>query len=204
MITIVIAEDHQAFIDGIMSYLEYEEDVKIVGFANDGEALLNVVRRKRPKVVLADIRMPKLDGIQATTIIKKEFPEIKVMAFTMFDQTEAVDQMLKAGASGYLLKNSSLETVLEGIRTIAKGENYFDVNLNLPISKPTKEKSILSSREKEILQLIAQGKSSLEIANILFIGKSTVDTHRKNMIRKLELSGRGELLRYALDMKYQF
>ena len=204
MITIVIAEDHQAFIDGIMSYLEYEEDVKIVGFANDGEALLNVVRRKRPKVVLADIRMPKLDGIQATTIIKKEFPEIKVMAFTMFDQTEAVDQMLKAGASGYLLKNSSLERVLEGIRTIAKGDNYFDVNLNLPINKPSKEKSILSSREKEILQLIAQGKSSLEIANILFIGKSTVDTHRKNMIRKLELSGRGELLRYALDMKYQF
>ena len=204
MITIVIAEDHQAFIDGIMSFLEYEEDVKIVGFANDGEALLNVVRRKRPKVVLADIRMPKLDGIQATTIIKKEFPEIKVMAFTMFDQSEAVDQMLKAGASGYLLKNSSLETVLEGIRTIAKGENYFDVNLNMPITKPTKEKSILSSREKEILQLIAQGKSSLEIANTLFIGKSTVDTHRKNMIRKLELSGRGELLRYALDMKYQF
>ena len=204
MITIVIAEDHQAFIDGIMSYLEYEEDVKIVGFANDGEALLNVVRRKRPKVVLADIRMPKLDGIQATTIIKKEFPEIKVMAFTMFDQTEAVDQMLKAGASGYLLKNSSLETVLEGIRTIAKGENYFDVNLNMPITKSTKDKSILSTREKEILQLIAQGKSSLEIANTLFIGKSTVDTHRKNMIRKLELSGRGELLRYALDMKYQF
>ncbi len=204
MITVAIAEDHQALIDGIQSYLEYEEDISIIGHANDGEALLELVEKRSPTLVLCDIRMPKVDGIAATKIIQKKYPNTKVIAFTMFDQEDAVRQMLLAGAVGYILKNSSLEVVLEAIRAVGAGKTYFDKKIHLPSTEKNTSKSVLSSREKEILELISRGKTSHEIADQLFIGKSTVDTHRKNMIRKLGLSGAGELLRYALEKKYDF
>lgn len=204
MITVVIAEDHQALIDGIQSYLEYEDDIKIVGHANDGEQLLEIVMKRPPNIVLCDIRMPKIDGIAAAKIIQKKYPQTKVIAFTMFDQEGAISQMLDAGAVGYILKNSSLQVVLEAIRTVAAGKTYFDKKIHLPSAEENKSKSVLSSREKEILGLISRGQTSHEIADQLFIGKSTVDTHRKNMIRKLGLSGAGELLRYALEKKYDF
>ncbi|NAS31677.1 response regulator [Flavobacteriaceae bacterium R38] len=206
MITLAIAEDHQALIDGIQLLLEYEEDIEIVGFANDGEALMDIVARKQPKIVLTDIRMPKIDGIVACKLIKKEYPHIKVIAFTMFDQEEAVKQMLEAGADGYLLKNSELKNVLIAIKQVINGKSYFDANLILDFDNPAskKKKGLLSKREKEILSLIGQGKTSSEISNQLFIGQTTVETHRKNMIRKLGLKGKGELLRYALEKKYDF
>ncbi|MDC6362548.1 MULTISPECIES: response regulator [Flavobacteriaceae] len=204
MITVAIAEDHQALIDGIRSYVRYEDDISVIGHANNGEELLQLVRLKQPKVVLCDIRMPKLDGIEATKIILKELPYTKVIAFTMFDQEEAVQQMLDAGAHGYILKNSSLDVVLEAIRVVASGKTYYDKKINQPQTEKNSSKSILSSREREILQLIAKGRTSHQIADELFIGKSTVDTHRKNMIRKLRLSGAGELLRYAVEKKYEF
>jgi Response regulator containing a CheY-like receiver domain and an HTH DNA-binding domain len=204
MITVAIAEDHQALIDGIRSYVRYEDDISIIGHANNGEDLVKLVRLKRPKVVLCDIRMPKLDGIEATKTIIKELPYTKVVAFTMFDQDEAVKQMLEAGAQGYILKNSSLEAVLEAIRTVASGNTYYDKKIHQPSTEKNSSQSILSSREREILQLIAKGRTSHQIADELFIGKSTVDTHRKNMIRKLGLTGAGELLRYAVEKKYEF
>jgi two-component system nitrate/nitrite response regulator NarL len=204
MITVAIAEDHQALIDGIQSYLEYEDDISIVGQANDGEQLLALIEKRPPNIVLCDIRMPKVDGIAVAKIIQKQYPQTKIIAFTMFDQEEAIRQMLDAGAVGYILKNSSLKVVLEAIRTVAQGKTYFDKKIHLPSAEKNKSKSVLSSREKEILVLIGRGSTSHEIADQLFIGKSTVDTHRKNMIRKLGLSGAGELLRYALEKKYDF
>ena len=204
MIIVAIAEDHQALIDGIQSYLEYEEDITIVGHANDGEALLELVEKRNPNLVLCDIRMPKVDGIAATKIIQKKYTNTKVIAFTMFDQEDAVRQMLLVGAVGYILKNSSLNVVLEAIHTVGAGKTYFDKKIYLPSMEKNTSKSVLSSREKEILGLISRGKTSHEIADELLIGKSTVDTHRKNMIRKLGLSGAGELLRYALEKKYDF
>lgn len=204
MITVVVAEDHQALIDGIESYLKYEEDITILGHATNGEDLLKIVRSKQPMVVLCDIRMPIMDGIEATKIICKEFPKTNVVAFTMFDQDGAVHQMLEAGAKGYILKNSSLKVVLEAIRTVSEGKTYYDQKITVPEHKKNSSKSVLSTREREILQLISIGHTSHQIADTLFIGKSTVDTHRKNMIRKLGLSGAGELLRYAVEKKYDF
>ncbi|MEM8926784.1 MAG: response regulator transcription factor [Bacteroidota bacterium] len=204
MITLAIAEDHQALIDGIKSYVRHEDDIQVIGQANDGAALLKLVRMKRPKVVLCDIRMPKMDGIEATSIILQEFPGTKVVAFTMFDQIGAVRQMLKAGAHGYVLKSSSLEVVLEAIRSVANGNTYYDKKIVVEQEEQNRSKSVLSKREREILQLISKGHTSHQIADELFIGKSTVDTHRKNMIRKLGLSGAGELLRYAVEKKYEF
>ena len=126
MITLAIAEDHQALIDGMKLLFKDELDIMIVGEANDGEALIELVKNKRPSIVITDIRMPKCDGIMATKIIKEKYPLTKVIAFSMFDQDEAIEQMRIAGASGYIMKNSSLQTLLEAIRSVAQNEPFFD------------------------------------------------------------------------------
>ena len=203
MITVILAEDHQALIDGIKLSIEYEEGIVVIGEANDGEALLELVRKKQPDIVLTDIRMPKCDGITATKTIKKEFPHVKVIAFSMFDQAEAVDQMKQAGASGYIMKNASLKKVIEAIRAVSKNNNFFDDAI-MTKDITTKEEIILSSREKEILRLIGEGKTSQEIADQLFIGKSTVDSHRKNIIKKMNIYGKTDLIRFAVERKYDF
>jgi len=205
MIRLVIAEDHNALIDGVKLLLEKEEDIQFVGYANDGEKLCDLVKLKRPDVVVTDIRMPLMDGITATRSILKIDPNIKVIAFTMFDQDEAVQQMLGAGAKGYILKNSSLHELLAAIRAVYHGGNYYDSGIQLPTdTSPATHKGPLSKRQIEILKLVALGKTNQEIADQLFIGKTTVETHRKNMIRILNLKGAGELLRYALESKYDF
>ncbi len=206
MIRLAIAEDHQSLIDGIKLLLEYEDDIEIVGAVNDGEALIDLVRLKQPNVVITDIRMPKTDGITATKTIKKEFPHTKILGFTMFDQKDAIQQMIDAGASGYLLKNSPLDEVLKAVRAVHKGNVYYDSNITVEAESNSnkKGKGKLTKRQIQILGLIGQGKTSREIADELFIGIHTVDTHRKNMIRILGLHGKGELMRYALEKKYQF
>lgn len=213
MITIIMAEDHQMLIDGVKSFFEYDENINIIDSVNNGEDLLKLVSLKQPKLVITDIRMPRMDGIQATKIIKKQFPHIHVLAMTMFDQPDAIKQMLDAGASGYILKNSGIKMLSKAIVTVAEGATFFDPNVafnfmnnyiheNVTVGKS--EKVVLSNREKEILTLIANGKTSKEIANTLFIAKTTVDTHRKNMIRKLDFSNGNELVKYAIDKKYRF
>lgn len=204
MIRIVIAEDHQALIDGIKLSLNYEPDIEVVGEANDGEALLHIVRLHLPDIVITDIRMPRCDGITATKMIKKEFPNIQVIAFSMFDQPEAIVQMRDAGASGYIMKNSSLAKVVEAIRMVADKKQFFDIEIVSGKSNALQDEVVLSKREREILTLIGQGKSSVEIGVALFIEKSTVDSHRKNMMKKLTLHGKNDLLRFALERKYDF
>ena len=213
MITIIMAEDHQMLIDGVTSFFEYNDEINIIGSVNNGEELIKLVSLKQPKLVITDIRMPIMDGIQATKIIKKKFPHINVLAMTMFDQPDAIKQMLDAGATGYILKNSGIKMLSKAIVAVANRQTFFDPNVafnfmnnyiddNVTIGKS--DKIILSNREKEILNLIANGKTSKEISETLFIAKTTVDTHRKNMIRKLDLSSGNELVKYAIDMKYQF
>lgn len=207
MIRLAIAEDHQSLIDGIELLLEYDDGFSIVGTANDGEALLEIVQKKQPQVVIMDIRMPKMDGIAATKQIKKDFPSIKVLAFTMFDQTDAIEKMMSAGASGYILKNSPLKEIITAVQKVVSGDTYFDPNINTNVLDKQVSKSskgTLTKRQIEILELVGQGKTSREIAEQLFIGIHTVDTHRKNMIRILGLHGKGELMRYALEKKYKF
>ncbi|MFN3969378.1 response regulator [Flavobacterium sp.] len=203
MITLVIAEDHQALIDGIKSFLKNETDIEIVGHANDGFALIEIVRQLKPKVVITDIRMPKCDGIMATKTIKTEFPDTQVIAFSMFDHDDAISQMKQAGASGYIMKNSSLQTVLDAIRAVSQGYSYFVNEAENEYETP-KNELFFSNREKEILQLIAEGKSSQEIAEALFIEKSTVDSHRKNMSKKIKIIGKTDLTKFALERKYDY
>ncbi len=213
MITVIMAEDHQMLIDGVKSFYEYDYEVNFIGTANNGEDLVRLVALKQPKLVITDIRMPKKDGIQAAREIKRQFPNIHVLAMTMFDQPDAIKQMLDAGATGYILKNSGIKMLSKAIITVANGETFFDPNVafnfmnnyiddNVTVGKSNKV--VLSNRENEILGLIANGKTSKEISETLFIAKTTVDTHRKNMIRKLDLANGNELVKYAIDRKYKF
>jgi two-component system nitrate/nitrite response regulator NarL len=205
MIRLVIAEDHNSLIDGIRHFLGDVDDMKLVGTANNGHELCQVVQACKPDVVVTDIRMPLMDGIAATQEILKTNPSVKVVAFTMFDQDDAVQQMLELGACGYILKNSSLTELLKAIRVVYRGEKYFDPGIVLPgLQTARRATGPLSKRQIEILKLIAQGFTSQEIADTLFIGKTTVETHRKNMTKILNLKGTGELLRYAVESKYKF
>ena len=204
MITVVIAEDHQSLIDGVKLALMNESDIEVVGEANDGEALIKLVQDKNPQIVITDIRMPKCDGIVATKIIRSRFPNTKVIAFSMFDQPEAIQQMIDAGASGYIMKNSSLQKVIDAIRSVAKNETYFDENHIQGKDVQTKEDIVLSNREKQIINLIGEGRTSQEIAEILFIGKATVDTHRKNILKKINIHGKTDLIRFSVERKYDF
>jgi len=207
MIRLVIAEDHQAFTDGIAAYLEYDDNIKLIDTVQDGKALLKTVKRLKPDVIITDLRMPKLDGLEATKLLKQDFPKIKIIALTMFDRIETVQNAFKAGVSGYVLKNSGLQIMKDAIKTVLKGKNYYDPNLTSSFleNKATTEtsgKSLLSKREKEVLYLISKGHSSVKIAEKLFISKTTVDTHRKNMCRKLGINGNNALLQYAIENKY--
>jgi two-component system nitrate/nitrite response regulator NarL len=204
MIRLVLAEDHNSLIDGVRHFLTDEKDIHFVGYANNGQELCELVKLKRPDIVVTDIRMPVMDGITATQEILKIDPTVKVIAFTMFDQDEAIHQMLNAGAKGYILKNSSLKELLLAIRSVYQGNSYYDHGINVTGTTPSATKGVLTKRQIEILKLVASGKTNQEIADELFIGKTTVETHRKNMVRILNLKGAGELLRYALESKYKF
>jgi two-component system response regulator NreC len=213
MITIIMAEDHQMLIDGVKYFYEYNDEISIIDSANNGNELIKLVTLKQPKLVITDIRMPIMDGIEATKVIKKKFPHIYILAMTMFDQPEAIKQMLDAGATGYILKNSGIKMLSKAIFTVAKGETFFDTNvafnfmndyIDTSVTIEESQNIILSNREKEILQLIANGKTSKEISENLFIAKTTVDTHRKNMIRKLNLATGSDLIKFAIETKYQF
>ncbi|OYU80860.1 MAG: DNA-binding response regulator [Flavobacterium sp. BFFFF1] len=203
MITVVIAEDHQAMLDGIRLSLKPENDIRIIGEAKDGEMLLDLVRRTQPLVVVTDIRMPKCDGIAATKIIKNEFPEIKVIAFSMFDQHIAVTQMKEAGASGYIMKSSSVFLLQDAIRSVHVGNTYFDhaIIANDAIAHNSAH---LTTREKQILRMIGEGRTTEEIGTELCISSETVGTHRKNIHKKMNLHGKSDLIRYAIESKYDF
>ena len=203
--TRILLVDDEPDILEIVGYNLSSEGYQVITAENGMEAI-EQAKKHKPHLIILDVMMPKMDGITVTKKIKKEHPDIKVLAFTMFDQAEAISQMLSAGASGYILKNSPLNEVLNALRSVYKGENYYDANIKVDskTNSNSKQKGLLTRRQKEILSLIAQGKTSREIADELFIGIHTVDTHRKNMIRILGLKGKGELMRYALEKKYMF
>ena len=158
MITIAIAEDHLSVMDGIELLLRYEDNFEIVGTVTNGEDLIELVTKKQPRIVLTDIRMPRIDGIAATKIIKKRFPHVKVIALSMFDQENAIKEMKNAGASGYLIKHSPLKEILNAISVVLDGKEYYDAAIDLSIldndNNTQQKKSLLTKSEKAILRLI--------------------------------------------------
>ncbi len=203
MIKLIIAEDHESLIDGLQLLFKYDEEIKVIATAKDGKELLEILNHKTADIVLSDVSMPRMNGVELCNKINEKYPNTKVIAFSMFENEDAIRDMVDAGAQGYVLKRRTLNEVRKAIITVAGGERYFDPSIRIDTienSERAKRKTILSPSESEILKLIAQGKSSSEIAAERFTAVSTVSKHRKNMIQKLGLYGKGELMRYALSL----
>lgn len=206
-IRLLIADDHVIVRKGIRLLLEAEPDMEIVGEALDGKESIEKVENLQPDIVLMDIAMPGMDGLEATRQIKQNWPDIQVLVLTMHRTDEYFFEMLKAGASGYILKGAETNDLKSAIRLIYSGgvflypnmvqkliKGYLEATANLPSSD-----SILSKREKEVLKLISEGYSNQEIAKELVISPSTVHTHRSNLMAKLGFTKRHELVKYARD-----
>lgn len=204
-IRILIADDHTIVRSGLRLLLEAEPDIDVIGEASDGAEALNLVEEHRPDLVLMDISMPGMDGLEATRQIKANWPEIKVLVLTMHRSDEYFFEMLKAGASGYILKGAETSDLIQAVRVVGRGEVFLYPTMAQKLLKDYLDfvrwgdgtGSSLSPREKEILRLLSEGCSSKEIAEKLVISPSTVHSHQSNLMTKLGLNSRHELIQYA-------
>lgn len=209
-ISILIADDHTLLRDGISAILEDEPDMVIVGEASNGREAVRLAGQLKPNVILMDIAMPLLNGLEATRQIKREHPEINVLVLTMYDHEEYFRQMLEVGASGYIIKRAAASELVSAIHAVYNGESVLspaitrlllEDYLNHDTHSDKDDPNALSSREREVLQLIAEGKTSREIAEILHLSVKTVQSHRTSLMQKLDLHDRGELIKYAIQKK---
>jgi DNA-binding NarL/FixJ family response regulator len=204
---ILLVDDHQMMRDGLRSILESEDDLDVVGEAGNGHEAVEMNRTLRPDVIVMDIGMRDLNGIDATQQIKAERPQAKVIALSTYSDESYVLSMLEAGASGYVLKESAVEEMRRAIRSVAEGHHYLSpevagsvvaARLRGPTESRDSAHTLLAPRERQILQLLAEGHTSSEIAQRLHIATTTVDSHRRNIMRKLDLHSVAELTKYAI------
>ena len=214
-IRILLADDHELVRSGLMKLLETYKDLVVIGEAGDGLEAVDKTKSLNPDVLIIDLSMPKLSGIEATKIIRKECPEVAVLVLTMHQNEEYVYQIFKSGAGGYILKDAGKDDLATAIRTVAKGEKYFSsriseimVNGFLRKTSTRGEDSssniegldvALTKREKEVLALIAQGLNNQEISEKLFISPRTADTHRTNIMQKLDIHDVANLVKFAIE-----
>ncbi|MEQ8689200.1 MAG: response regulator transcription factor [Imperialibacter sp.] len=205
-IKVLIADDHHLMVDGIKSLLDDVEGLEIVGVANDGEETMVFVSRKPVDVILLDLQMPKMNGFQVAEQIKKKYPAIRILVLTMYDKPGFIRELLESGVDGYVLKNTGKEELVEGIKTVNNGEKFFSKEVSGifydSFRKEKDENTFLTTREIEIIKLIAQELTSQEIADKLFLSHFTVDTHRRNIINKLGVKNTAGLIRYAYENGY--
>ena len=206
MIRMVIADDHQIVIDGLKALLATENTIQVVGEVNNGSDLIQCVLQTSPDIILMDIGMPVMDGIEASRILKKEHPTIKILVLTMYAEQKHIKDMLKIGVDGYILKDSGKEEFLSATDALMNNETYFDkrvtaviMNSFQPQKKQQNTYTPLTDREKEIVKLVAEGKSTAEIASLIHLSSLTVETHRKNIYTKLGMNKIAGLVKYALE-----
>jgi DNA-binding NarL/FixJ family response regulator len=208
---IVLADDHLLFREGVKRIIEAYPELKVVGEVNDGLMLLELLKISPPGIVILDISMPNLQGIEATREIKTLCPEVKVLILTMHKSKEHLYRAISAGAEGYLLKEDAHTDLITAIKTIQAGGTYispligdqmtdiFVEKLRGKLESPT---GPLTNREIQVLQLVAEGKTSKEIADLLFISMMTVQNHRTNIKRKLNIKKNADLVKYAIEKGY--
>jgi DNA-binding NarL/FixJ family response regulator len=199
---ILLADDHAIFRKGIRKIIEEVDGLAVCGEANDGMELLELLKTTHPDLIILDISMPNLRGLEATEEIKRRYPEIKILLLTMHRKKSFVQLGLKAGADGFLLKEDADYELYRAIESLKQGEKYFSplistIMFDLTQSRP--ETEALTKREREVLKLLAEGKKPREIADILFVSIYTVRTHRNNIMKKLKLKGVADLIRYAIS-----
>lgn len=208
-IRVLLADDHTILRQGLRKILEADPSFEVVGEAGDGREAVKKAEALKPDVVVMDISMPILNGIEATRQIAKSLPKTKILILTVHENDQLATEILNAGATGYLLKDAASEELIAAIRAVYRGDSYLSPSIAKRViaqyldfargKVPPEEKfSDLTAREREILQLIAEGYSNKEIAQMLYISEKTVKTHRENIMRKLDLHSVAELVRYAI------
>lgn len=207
-LNILVADDHQIMRDGISSILKEQEEINHIYEAATGEEALKKCREKEDiDIVLLDISMPDMNGIEAAEKIKNDFPDLEIIALSMMKEEESIRNMLRAGASAYVLKSAGKPDLIQAIRNIREGKPFYSEEVTFQIMKKFKDSESaeqakknedLTNREIEILQLIAEEYTNQEIADKLYISKRTVDTHRTNLLRKTNSKNTAGLVRYAI------
>lgn len=206
-IRILLADDHQLVRKGFRALLEELDFVEVTGEAANGQEVIGLLRRGiKADIVLLDYEMPLLNGLETLEQVKRDFFGVRVILLTMLNQRELIQSAVEKGVNGFLFKNASLDELSEAIRRVAKGENYFSTEVTLTLLKPAYNPGQallrqLTEREIEVLRLVAQGFSSTEIGAQLFISPRTVDTHRNNLIQKLDVNGIAGLVHFAIKNK---
>jgi len=208
-VRILLADDHTILRDGIRALLEDEPDMIVIGEAEDGRTAVKLACELKPDVVLMDIAMPLLNGLEATRQIKHDCPQVKVLILTMHENEEYIRQVLASGAMGYILKDAAARELLDAIHAVRRGEAILSPAITRLVIEnylrwgDLQEDSTngLSPREREVLQLIAEGYSNKQIAEILYISIKTVQAHRMNLMSKLDLHDRADLIKYAIQRK---
>ena len=204
---ILLADDHKIIRDGLRALLEKEPDMEVVGEAQDGITTVRLAKKFLPNIVIMDIGMPDMNGIDATRQIISETQGVKVIALSMHSDRRFVLQMLKAGASGYLLKDSAFEELASAIKTVMAGQPYLSPKITdvvikeYIVSLPKNEESVftkITTREREVLQLLAEGKATKQIAAFLNVSVKTIETHRQQIMEKLDIHSVAELTKYAI------
>jgi DNA-binding NarL/FixJ family response regulator len=203
--SIVLADDHVMFREGIRKIIERIEETVIIGEVNDGLELLELLKKSSPNLVVLDISMPNLRGLEAIREIKKYYPQVKILVLTMHRKKEFIRQALADGADGFLLKEDPSGELIRAVQALKKGEKYLSRLISDDLIRLTLEvdqNDTLTSREREVLILLAEGKKSQEIANALFISVNTVRRHRYNIMEKLNINNLADLVKYAISQNY--
>lgn len=206
-IKVLLADDQQLFLDGMVALLNPIKDIEVIGKVYDGEQVLEFLEKTQPDVLVLDIEMPKLDGVKATEIIKKQYPAIKVLILSMYNQKGFITRLMSLGASGYILKNKSKEELVTAIYNVQRGNAHYGLEVINELAKnrtstPQPIRVELSERQVEVLKKIAEGYTSKQISESLFISEPTVNTHRRNLLKKLNVPNEKFLVRYAIREGY--
>jgi DNA-binding NarL/FixJ family response regulator len=206
-VRILLVDDHKITRQGLRSLLEKEDDMKVIEEAEDGRTAVRLVRELKPDLVIMDVSMPDMNGMEATRQIIAESPAVKVVALSMHSDTLFATEMLKSGASGYLLKDCAFEELTRAIRSVMDGKTYLSPTISSVVVEDYLHRlsktdfsnaDVLTNREREVLQLLAEGKSTKQIALKLHISVKTVETHRRQIMEKLDIHSVAELTKYAI------
>ncbi|MEP7163865.1 MAG: response regulator transcription factor [Ferruginibacter sp.] len=205
MIRVFIVDDHPVVIEGIHSLLQNEKDIAWVGQAMNAQSCLGFFVNNTADVVLMDISMPGMEGVELCAVMKEKYPGIMILGLSTFNQGLYIKKMVENGASGYILKNSSKEELIDAIHAVHEGHIYFSGEVGMALQEYQKssktELPVLTSREKEILALIAEGYTNPQIAEKIFLSPFTIDSHRKNLLAKLAVKNTASLIRLAVEKK---
>ena len=199
---VFIVDDHYMVIEGIRSLLQNEKAIEWMGHATNAASCLSFLQHQLPDIILMDISMPDKSGIDLCKEVKEKYPSVFIIGLSTFNQQSFIQKMMDNGASGYVLKNATQEELMEAIELVAKGKTYLSDEVSKVLRKQDDANIVLTRREKEVLELIADGMTNNEIGEKLFISPSTVDTHRKNLLAKFEAKNTASLIHIASQMQF--